>query len=799
MKKPPAAKWLLFGWLLALALLATLAALVVRPTTDLSQFMPRAASLQDEVLVAQLRDGLATRTLLLRIGRGSRAVGSETLAAVSRALARTLRETPLIDEVLNGTPTTAPGGTDALLFQYRYLLGPPAACSDALAAPALRSALKHRLEELVSGAALLDKQHVAADPTACYRALARQLLPKQSPERVQGVWLSPDHRHALLVVISRAAGSDIAAQRRVVEAIRHSFAALPEAKGLALELAGPGYFAVGSENRIKTETSLLSAVASGVVALVLLAAFRSPQLMLLGALPLLTGVLTGALAVELFHGQVHGITLALGVTLLGVALDYPVHVFSHMSQADAGPSPASLDIGDAGVWRNLMLGMVTTALGYAALAFTDFEGLAQLGIMAAVGLATAALSARYLLPAILPRDYRPPRRRLARRLEARLPRLPLATALVAGLALLLGGLGLLALDLRASPAPWETDIRRLSTVPQSELRRDQEIRAQLRAPDVARFLYVVAPDQASVLRALEAAERDLGHLVNRGLLGGFDIVSDWLPSPDTQMARRAALPDRDTLVASLASANAELPFDVARFSPFIEGVVASQTLPPLQAQALRHTLAGTRVALLLRPLGQRWLGLVPLSGVAEDASTIAMLRQLAQRHGLSYLDLREGTAALLSGFFSATLERLGLAAILVLMTLILFLRDPARIARVLLPIGIALVFTFVIVMRVQGAVNVFHMVSMLLVAGLAIDFGLFLSRPATQRYRTLLSVSIGAASSFAMFAMLASSAIPALKAIGFTVAVGIGLAYGSALILGMPPKSGDENPNRDHE
>jgi predicted exporter len=90
------------------------------------------------------------------------------------------------------------------------------------------------------------------------------------------------------------------------------------------------------------------------------------------------------------------------------------------------------------------------------------------------------------------------------------------------------------------------------------------------------------------------------------------------------------------------------------------------------------------------------------------------------------------------------------------------------------------------VVLVHGAVNLFHLVSLLLVAGLAIDYGLFLSRPAADaagRDRTLFSVSVGAASSFAMFSMLAVSEIPALKAIGFTVAVGIGLAYASAVLL----------------
>ena len=782
MAGPAARWWLLAGWLAALALLATWSVLNLRPGTDLSQFLPRGSSQQDEVLLAQVRSGVAARTLLLRIGGPDAPAAQTALAAASRALADALRGQPDVVHVHNGALAADATDTDAVLFRYRYLIGPSGACAESLDPPALRAALEQRLEELASGLALLDKQHLAADPTACYRALLRSLVPRQAPARRHGVWLAPDGRHALLVVLTGARASDITAQRKIVAGIEQTFAALPEATGLTLELAGPGYFAVGSEARIKTETTLLSSIAGGVVALILLAAFRSVRLMLLGLLPLLTGVLTGVLVVALLYGQVHGITLALGVTLLGVALDYPVHVFAHA----AGSGRADQAAANRSVWHSLLLGMITTVLGYAALAFASFEGLSQLGILAAVGLATAALSARYLLPPLLPSNYRLPPRLWLTALDRRVPRMSVR----AGLWLLSAGLAVLVLTGLTAGSPWETDIRRLSTVPQHELLKDREIRAQLGAPDVARLLCVVAPDQATVLERLEAAEPDLTALVDRGLIGGFDSATRWLPSPATQRTRQVALPDRASLAAALASANAGLGFRLERLTPFLDDVGASRDLPPLRADDLSQSLVGTRLAMLLQPLGAQWLGLVPLSEVADDEAAAEALRSLAARHGLAYLDLRQGTAALLAGFFAATLDRLAVVALVILLTLALALRDSARLARILLPIGIALVITFQVVLWVQGAVNLFHLVSLLLVAGLAIDYGLFLSRPAADaadRRRTLFSVSVGAASSFAMFAMLAISAIPALTAIGLTVAVGILSAYASALLLARPP------------
>jgi predicted exporter len=770
-----ARRWgLLAAWLAALALLAVWDATRIRISTDLSQFLPRGASQQDNVLLSQVRGGIAARTLLLRIDAAGNAESTpKHLAAASRALAGRLRDSGVFAQVANGDLTVIVGKTDPVLFRYRYLIGPPKHCADAMDEPALRAALQQRLEELASGLAILDKQRLAADPTACYRAMLGALAPRQAPTRKRGVWFSPDGRHALLVAVTAARASDLASQRRAVATIEQAFAALPGTKGLKLELAGPGYFAVGSEQRIKTETMLLSTAASVIVILILALAFRSVTLVVLGLLPLTSGVLLAAALVSLLFGSVLGITLALGVTLLGVALDYPVHVYAHAAGADPGRGRP--------VWRTLLLCLVTTVLGYAAVAWTSFEGLSQLGILAVVGLATAALTSRYLLLPLMPTGYRLPERRWLAPLQPRLPRLSLR----AGVWLLLASLAALGLTVLVRGNPWETDIRRLSVVPQSELDRDRAIRAQLGAPDVARVLYAVADDDAAVLMRLEALRPNLESLEHQGLISGFEGADRWLPSPRTQRSRQAILPGPETLAAALRAADAGLPFRLERLQPFLNDVEDSRTLSPLRADDLADTLIGTPVAMLLQPFGERWLGLVPLSGVAGEEAVTA-LRNLVERHRMGYLDLREGTAELLSGFFAETLDKLLIAAAVLLLTLAVALRNRRRLAQVSLPITMALVLTFLLVILLHGAANLFHMVSLLLVAGLAVDYSLFLSRPvvgAADRARTLFSVSVGAGTSFGMFAMLALSAIPALNAIGFTVAAGSLFGYLLSLLL----------------
>ena len=113
-------------------------------------------------------------------------------------------------------------------------------------------------------------------------------------------------------------------------------------------------------------------------------------------LPLTSAILAGIVAVNLAFGFIHGMTLAFGITLLGVVDDYPIHLFSHLTKESRAPAVMKE------IWPTMRLGVVATALGFSALLLSGFPGLSQLGLFAMVGLFTAACVTRWVLPHIVP-------------------------------------------------------------------------------------------------------------------------------------------------------------------------------------------------------------------------------------------------------------------------------------------------------------------------------------------------------------------------------------------------------------
>src|SRR4029077_7793083 len=141
---------------------------------------------------------------------------------------------------------------------------------------------------------------------------------------------------------------------------------------------GPGVFAVRTRAEIKRDATRFSILGSVLVAGLLLPAYHSPRVIVLGFLPVVSGALAGFAAVSLHFGFVHGITLGFGVTLIGEAVDYPVYLFTQT--AHGGEPAATLRL----IWPTLRLGMLTSVCGFSAMLFSSFTGFAQLGLFTIV-------------------------------------------------------------------------------------------------------------------------------------------------------------------------------------------------------------------------------------------------------------------------------------------------------------------------------------------------------------------------------------------------------------------------------
>src|SRR5665213_1814034 len=242
-------------WLLGLCVCGIVIA-TTRFTADLSAFLPRTPTISQQLLVSQLRNGSVSRTVLVAISGANAVLRAQT----SRAFAARLRQNAAFVSVLNGDPDSAQRARDqTLLFDHRYLLS-PAINADRFTVLGLHQALGDVLDRLASGEGLAIKPLLTRDPTGEVLQTLDALEQHSQPTFSHGVWASHDGSESILLVQTRAAGSDTDAQERALKWLDADFEAVRTTPLLQLELTGPPVFAVQTRATIRHQVVILSLI-----------------------------------------------------------------------------------------------------------------------------------------------------------------------------------------------------------------------------------------------------------------------------------------------------------------------------------------------------------------------------------------------------------------------------------------------------------------------------------------------------------------------------------------------------------
>lgn len=748
-------------------LLAMLAGAIIvwnsRFTADMSFFLPAEPSAEQQVLVDQLKEGTVSRLLMLAIGGGD----AGQRAALSRDLRRRLGQMPEFVSVQNGEAGSQDADRD-FLIRHRYQLS-PAVTPARFTVDGLRASIGDSIDRLASPAGMMLKPLLPRDPTGELVELLGQLSTGNQPNSRAGVWASRDGERAMLMVQTRALGSDTDGQEQAIAAIRHAFDESARQAGVAearLQLSGPGLFAVNSRATIKDEVSRLSLISSLAITCVLFFIYRSVGLLALGLIPALSGALAAVVAVSLAYGTVFGITVGFGSALIGEAVDYSIYYFVQSSRL-------GVDAWRERFWPTIRLGVLTSVAGFGALIFSGFPGLAQLGLYALSGVLTAALVTRFVLPQlsggrIRPRDLTP--------LGLTVQRLIAALHVLRWPALLLaaGAAGFLYVD---RGELWNPELSALSPITQADQAVDAALRADIGAPDSRYLVVITATDREAALLAAEQAGQKLDQLVARGDLGGYESPARFLPSQSAQAMRRASLPPADELRSRLHAAQLDSPLAASKLAPFLADVEAARSQPFIDREALTGTSLALAVdSLLLRHAGN-WSVLLPLrpAATAIDPDTV---RAALADSGALFIDMKVEFDKLYFDYLheAMLLSLAGFAAIVVLLAGAL--RSARRLAAVLLPLILAVLIVIAGLHLIGERLHLLHLIGMLLIVAAGSNYALFMNQadddPADPE--TLASMVIATLTTAIGFGTLALSTVPVLHAVGVTVGPGAVLA-----------------------
>ena len=734
-------------WLIVASVMIFVIYLRLELSFDLSAFVPTQTTVSHEILIEQIKRGPASRLLVIGIAGAS----SDRLADVSDQLKRELSESPTFVVIMNGEVDAETSTVPAPVDRY-YLLMRDVDYS----IESLRSAMQSRLKDLAFGGGATLLEMIARDPFLVTLDILEQLPPA---EIVGDMWFADDGS-AVLMAETVSTSIDTQAQRAAIDLVKTAFHELPDTDKLTLDITGVGAFSVELQETIRKEATIRSVLASLALMLVILVVFRKPRHILLAALPLGMGFLAGLALVSMLFERVHGITLAFGFTMLGVVIDYPLHLFSH-AQSVSGRTAIRR------IWPTLRLGVTSTAIAYLALLFSGSQGLAQLGSFTVTGVIFAMLVTRTWLPHFVSGVQEAPST-TSGRVES--PTLGWTVGLLALLS------SVAVTWHYTTSGLWDDQLSSLSPVSAERLSADRRLRGATATPDMRYQLFLQSDSLDALLEDCEQAEALLMTARDDGLVMDWQSVCQLLPSWANQESRRQAIPETEVLRERVRQAAADTPFRAEAFEPFINAAAKSRQFGPLGPDEMRDTPLRSWLDAHLMRLDSQWIALVSLIEPKPD-----MLESRVTEWPISagLIDLQNASLELMRDYRISAVKVITIAALLILALLWLVRGEFKQMLWVGLTVTAALGTTMTVTSLIHGGLTVMHLVAMLLVLGLGLDYALFLSRSESvmARAETRKGVLACAASTTLAFSILAGSSIPILKYLGLTVATGSTASY----------------------
>lgn len=627
----------------------------------------------------------------------------------------------------------------------------------ALLAGDVQGLAERTLSQVFGIGGMADARLLARDPFLLLPGFMTTLPVPASRLHLQDGWPSVDDNGRTWVLLSgRLRGQAYALddQKAFVAGFDDALGALRQTSpDIAVLRLGAVFYAHAGATSAMAESSFIGMVSIIGTILLVLVVFRSGSPLVLSLTAIGTGLVVALSASLLVFGDLHVTAAIFGASLIGVTVDYSLHYFSRLFAGSTQPR-ARL----AHVLPGLTLGLLTTLIGYGALALAPLPGLRQVAVFSCFGLVAAFITVVLWFPLL---DRAKPRplpaflRRLALGLWALWQDAPLRPWRRGLMAVLLIAAGMGAFGLHA-----DDDVRRQQALDPALALEQAEIQRLAGFTQAGQFFLVTAADDQAALELEERLGDALAPLRAEAKLADWRGLARFVPSVARQRENQRlsqqrlggavlAQLEQDIGLSMAVAPAADQPLTVAQ-------VTATGAIPALADWRLHDGVH-----------------LVGLDGITD----LAALRRLAlSMDGVRFVDPVADMGGLLASYRQRALALLAVS--LGLMLALLGWRYGLKGAIwVMVPPVAALVLTVPLLALVGLPFTFFAAMALVLVASVGVDYAVFCAESGGDRDPvTIIATLLATLTTLLSFGLLAFSGMAGMRSFGAVMLVGIALA-----------------------
>ncbi|WP_411728451.1 MMPL family transporter [Methyloglobulus sp.] len=753
--------WRITGFYLVPPLLALAVMAGVHFKTDLSAFIIAGDNAEEILLASEMQSGVLSRRYLITVDSGQQ-------HSVPAAFMQKLKtQFKAIDGV---TDVWSPGQNTDAPETLRTLYGPYAGAWYSLDP-------KRDLPQIFSGQGLMQRAELLKNALLSPQATVVKKMAVQDPLllalngfKAQGVQmqqtLKEDRGYSNLMLETAMAGLDVPQQKRIQTAIRAAFDVLNNANNVSVEhyqlaMTGVPIFAVATQTLIQGDIQLVSLLSAIGLLILFMLVFRSFSALLQVSSILSIVILAAILTTQLVFGYVHGMTVAIGSTLVGICIDYPIHAIAHAQTVKPEQRLSVI----ARIWPSMVLGGITTLVGYIALGASGYPGFQQVAVYATSGIIVSLLLTRFVLPGLLePQSSR-----------------PLNVPLVAIWATFCqrfrpGLMGVLAVLLMASllglkSLHWMEDMQELTPELNYLKQNDKRIRERMTSIEPGRFVLIADSNIEAALQKSEAVYKVLDKLKQSKDLTEYYGLYPWLLSKQQQRLNQALLQDYLSPYHLLRwrQALTQQGLSVEKLGHFNYPQTTPMTLEQVLATPIKKLLDNRVVQGANQTLIMIWLA---------EHQPEAVKAALATLDGVQYFSQRDLLNNMARDFTDRAQQLLFVGLVVIILLLMSRYKNLLNTLQTLLPAVLSAFIVLGVWSFTGAAISFLHLVGFLLVVAICVDYGIFYQENRGGDI-TLTYQAMGAAmlTSALAFASLMVSESTSLKILSGIVVMGLLLGF----------------------
>jgi predicted exporter len=520
---------------------------------------------------------------------------------------------------------------------------------------------------------------------------------------------------------------------------------------LAILHSGVFFFSASAATSARADITLISTGSTIGILLLLIFFFRSIRAVLLPLVSIVVGVSFAFLCCQALFGAIHVFTIVFGASLIGVVIDYALHYAYHSSNQDTDNLIK--------LYQALFLSLLTSVIGYGALAFSGLQVLQQVAVFSALGLVSAWLTVLALGAILLRGQYPVYDGLLQRGIRGALVQSRGINGKVFGFMyfIIVGA----AIAVVVSQVQFNDSPRGFFEPEPSLLAQEAELQKVISNYEPATYLiirgtneqavydqldqlFLQYPEQKQVIFGIHSLmnspqQRRMAYELNARLYDSDSIA--------VQFLRQLELPEEqiERLPASYRAAGAKPPSADVLFD--------SETLPlpPIWTQLNNDYYAFFLLS--------KQADLQALSNFASDKVDVFFIDTVGMST-TAIQALRQSANGLL-------LVALGLVSILMLVRY----RRLFSIGLIAVPLT-SIILTLALFTLTETSVSLFNMMALFLVLGLGMDYVIFIADLRERSQETLCAVVLSAVTSLLAFGLLSLSQLPVVHAFGLTVLIG---------------------------